>query len=541
MVGVLTAIPTGLFNVAAVPPAAAREVNERGASARGGPPLSPAEQATAAWLERHRHHPPQLRSFLLQFPKGADLHSHLSGAVYAEHYLEWGAEEGWCIDRSSLQALAPEECRPGKGQVRMTELTEQPDLYSQVVNRWSLRHLPFAGRPGHDQFFEAFEFFGPISGAPSMKGRMVAEVARRAADQRIHYLELMLTTQGDALGELAKRLSGAASEDLAASYARLLQLGLPDLVLAGGREIDAIEAQRHLALGCPAPATNQPSELADSGDRGCRVTVRYLQQTNRTKSPERVFTQLAFAFTLASSHPDVVGINLVAPEDHPIALRDYRRQMEMVGFLRRRFPDVKVALHAGELTLGLVPPEALRFHIIEAVDVAGAHRIGHGVDLAHERDSLDLLERMRQRDVLVEICLTSNETILNVEGPDHPFDLYRQAAIPLTLASDDEGIARIDLSHEYQLATERYPLSYGALKQLARNSLTYSFLPGESLWLRPGSQGLRPSCSSQRPGVDSPAGPCASLLAGSEKARQQWRLEVDFDRFEREFTAHTLN
>ena len=52
----------------------------------------------------------------------------------------------------------------------------------------------------------------------------------------------------------------------------------------------------------------------------------------------------------------------------------------------------------------------------------------------------------------------------------------------MTLASDDEGISRIDLSNEYLLAVLRYKLSYRDLKTLARNSLEYSFLPGQSLW-----------------------------------------------------------
>ena len=64
----------------------------------------------------------------------------------------------------------------------------------------------------------------------------------------------------------------------------------------------------------------------------------------------------------------------------------------MIGFLAK---DVPVALHAGELWIGLVPPDDLTFHIREAVEVAGARRIGHGVALAYERRSEQLLDEMR--------------------------------------------------------------------------------------------------------------------------------------------------
>jgi len=88
---------------------------------------------------------------------------------------------------------------------------------------------------------------------------------------------------------------------------------------------------------------------------------------------------------------------------------------------------------------------------------------------------------MKDRAVLVEICLTSNDVILNVKGADHPLPDYLKAGVPVTLASDDEGVARIDLSSDYLRAARDYGLTYPDLKRLARNSLEYGFLLGESL------------------------------------------------------------
>jgi len=112
--------------------------------------------------------------------------------------------------------------------------------------------------------------------------------------------------------------------------------------------------------------------------------------------PEQVFAQCLFVFELARHDRRVVGINLVAPEDDPSSLRDYTLHMRMLQYLSTLYPEVKIALHAGELTLGLVPPNELRFHIRQAVEIGKASRIGHGVDIMEEDDAPDLLNEMAQ-------------------------------------------------------------------------------------------------------------------------------------------------
>ena len=66
-----------------------------------------ASDAAAARLEEIRHNPAQLRQFLYQFPKGGDLHNHLDGAIYAESYIAWAAEDGKCIDLSGYIIVPP--------------------------------------------------------------------------------------------------------------------------------------------------------------------------------------------------------------------------------------------------------------------------------------------------------------------------------------------------------------------------------------------------------------------------------------------------
>jgi adenosine deaminase len=60
--------------------------------------------------------------------------------------------------------------------------------------------------------------------------------------------------------------------------------------------------------------------------------------------------------------------------------------MRVVRYLRAVHPRAHVSLHAGELTASLAGPGALRSHVRDAVTVASAERVGHGVDITGEDD-----------------------------------------------------------------------------------------------------------------------------------------------------------
>jgi len=245
-----------------------------------------------------------------------------------------------------------------------------------------------------------------------------------------------------------------------------------------------------------------------------------------------VFAQSQFGYALVGADPRFVGVNLVAPEDDPVTLRDYDKQMRLLGYLGKRAPAVPLSLHAGEVTLGLVPTADLHFHIREAVEVAGARRIGHGVDVKYETDADGLLREMAAKKVLVEINLTSNDVILGVSGADHPFQTYRAAGVPLALSTDDEGVSRIDLTHEFERAVRTYPLSYADLKIMARNSLDYSFAGGETLWASNAPYRVAAVCVGVKLGEGAPPARCKALLEHSERARLEWALERSFAAFE---------
>lgn len=477
----------------------------------------------ARYYDAVRRQPALLTAFLRRMPKGGDLHNHLSGAIYAESFITWAVADGLCVERVSVTLLPP-PCAPAKGVPALADILADGDFRATLIRAFSMHDFVPGRESGHDHFFASFGKFGAATSRRA--GDMLAEAATRAAADRVSYLELM-----ESPGMSAARQLGAKHgwrDDLDGLRAELMQDGMAQIVAAARRDIDAGETRMRALLGCAGAAPHP----------GCRVTVRYLAQVIRTFPPAQVFAQSVLAFELARSDPRVVGLNFVAPEDDPVTLRDYDTQMRILGFLSARFPTVKLTLHAGELTLGLVPPEELRSHIRGAVEIAGARRIGHGVDIMYEDDPIGLLREMAARRILVEINLTSNDQILGVSGKAHPFETYRRFGVPVTLSTDDEGVSRIDLTHEYQRAAQTYDLSYDDLKTLARNSVEYAFLPGDSLW-----RATRPftpvdACAALPLGAAAPAPDCAAFLAASERARQQWRLEAGLAAFEsRRWTA----
>ena len=481
------------------------------------PTVGSAEQKTARFLESIREQPGLLYAHLRQMPKGGDLHSHLSGAVYAESMIRWAAGDGLCIDQQSLQALDP-PCDAPAGRPEAKQAFRDDMLYRRTIDAWSMRNWRNSGQSGHDHFFDTFEKFDKAT--DNHYGEMLAEVASRAAAGRVSYLELMITPEGDALTRLATRTGW--SDDLDRLRSQLQTQGLPDILRAIAKQVDQAEIVMQDQLHCG-------KEEADSG---CGVAIRFLYQVLRGLPREMVFAQMLAGFELAATDSRFVGLNLVMPEDSFVPMADYYLHMRMLEYLHRLFPQVKLTLHGGELAPGLVPPEGLRFHIRDAVRLAHAKRIGHGVDIMQEDDCWPLLREMARTGVLVEILLTSNDLILGVKGKEHPLNTYIRYGVPVALATDDEGVSRSEMTQEFKRAVEDQGLGYLQLKDMSRNSLEYSFVEGRTLWQDRTYARMVTACAKDKPAAKLISDLCRGFLAKNSKARMQWQLEKDFVEFE---------
>jgi hypothetical protein len=415
--------------------------------------------ATARRLTAIRQQPLLLEAFLREMPKGGDLHNHLSGSIYAESFIRWAAEDGQCLTTATFTIVA-EPCDAAASRPSVTAVLQDSALYNATIDAWSMRNWP-VDRNGHDHFFAAFLKF---NGATVTRlGDMLAEITARAASENVSYVELMLTPDGGVATRLGREAGW--TPDFAQMRSRLLAAGWGDVLTQTKQRLDAAEARRNELLRC---GTASP-------DAGCRVTVRYISQVLRAFPPEQVFAQMLAGFELAMAEPRVVGINLVQPEDDPVAVRDFSLQVSMLDFLHGLYPAVHIALHAGELVHGLVPPETLRFHVRDSIRRGHASRIGHGTALMHEDDPVALLRELAAKRILVEVALTSADLILDVKGAAHPLDLFLQNGVPVALATDDLGVSRSSHTREWVKAVLEHTLDYPTMKHMVRNSIEYAF------------------------------------------------------------------
>jgi adenosine deaminase len=505
------------------------------------------EQKAARAFEAARKSPLALHAFLEKMPKGADLHMHLSGAIYAETFIKDAAADLLCVNLAKLKVEKnigtskglPAQAVCADGSVPAASALKDQSLYDALVDAFSMRSfVPVSGRNGHDQFFDSFGHFGGVE--KTHRGEWLDEVATRAAAQNEQYLEIMETPTFSGAAKLGYQIgwpqtpasarvsaeddvTGTTPAELSKLRDQLLAGGLRDEIATDRREYANALADRNQIEHCVQPDAKP----------ACSIQIRFLYQILRAYPPQQVFAQTLLGFEVASIDPNVVGLNFVQPEDDYMAMSEYHRQMLMLDYLHSVYPKVHISLHAGEVAPGLVTPEGLRFHIREAIDLGHAERIGHGVDVMYEDDPHALLKEMADRHIMAEINLTSNDVILGVKAPFHPLPSYREAHVPVALSTDDEGVSRIDLTNEYTRAAIEFGLTYPELKDMARTGLEHSFLAGDSLWLnRDSFNTVVAACAGQPVGAEDPKEKCTAFLKTSDKAAQQWQLEHRFKVFE---------
>ncbi|MFQ3173344.1 MAG: hypothetical protein ACI8W0_000434 [Flavobacterium sp.] len=432
-------------------------------------------QTANTYFEKIRNNEAELTAFFSQMPKGGDLHHHYSGSIYAEPILEDAINEDFYLNTATMQVLKE---KPSNGNWELFSTLKskgQLALYEQkIMGKWSVKDYNNVDYPSDKLFFESFDKFSPA--LVGHFGEGLLELKNRAIKENVSYIETQFSTipcdikidnqkgYNKKLRQLAvKKDENGINQLLDSIYATLIRKGAPSYAEDFNTNF---VARLHNDL-----------KIDDA-----RFTMRYQNFVLRFMEPVDLFKNLIVAFISADSSPLMAGVNIVSPEDGETSMKDYWLQMVMFKYCHSRYPTVKYSMHAGELTLGLVQPEDLTWHIREAVYTAGAYRIGHGVDLAYEENPYELLRYMAKNSIAIEINLVSNEFILKVKEGRHPFSLYKSFGVPIVISTDDAGILRTNMTEQYVLLATRYKnVSYANIKQYVYNSIYYSFIKDESL------------------------------------------------------------
>ena len=198
----------------------------------------------------------------------------------------------------------------------------------------------------------------------------------------------------------------------------------------------------------------------ERGEKDFGVSLLWIFDAVRQFGPEAA--QRVFELAAKYRERNVVGIGIGGDEVKapPELFREQYAYAATQG--------LRLTCHAGESA----GPES----IWGALNL-GAERIGHGLTAAQDPE---LIEELAQRQIPVEICLTSNlKTGCCLDLHDHPVRKYFDQGLMITLNTDDPAMFGTTLNREYELAQSEFGFTDEHLRELARNSFEASFLPAE--------------------------------------------------------------
>jgi len=198
----------------------------------------------------------------------------------------------------------------------------------------------------------------------------------------------------------------------------------------------------------------------ERGEKDFGISLLWIFDAVRQFGAEAARSVFELAVRYRDRHVVGVGIGGDELKAPPELFRDVYGYAESNG--------LRLTAHAGE-TAG---PDsiwgALNLH---------AERLGHGLTASQDPE---LVEELAQRQIPVEICITSNlRTGACPSLADHPARNYFDQGVMITLNSDDPAMFGTSLLREYQLAQDSFGFTDEHLRELARNSFEASFLPAE--------------------------------------------------------------
>lgn len=474
------------------------------------------ELQTEAIFKGIRHRP-DLIEFLNRIPK-IELHAHLTGSIYGEQLWELAIKHNLFFD--------PETALFHKTATSTTIPAVDLNARENAERRstWHTKFLEHTCMKGQKELNGNKHFFRCCTWGESVTKHVPLEellciFVKNALAQNICYAEVMIDFPFTA--KLPKTFANIYQPNLQGFTEALAFLRETGCLSAYAEEHSKALFASEQEVARTLSSSNVPSERAEMP-----VEVKYQVEVMRDLPNDQFFAVIAAAMTLTDSNPAVVGINLVGPEDHSDSIRNFSEQMQILKFLHKEFGGrPNISLHAGELPIEGSIPGIMSNRIKDSIEIGQAKRIGHGVSLVHEKSPSGTLAIIREKNVCIEICMSSNEHILGLTASKHPIQQYLEMGVPVTLNTDDEGINRSNLTHEFALAVESYKLPYSQAKQFVIAAAEHAFVPGESV----SSDSLKHILHEEHISTSQPRGKQEVL---SPKVKLQLKVARAFAKFE---------
>jgi len=170
-------------------------------------------------------------------------------------------------------------------------------------------------------------------------------------------------------------------------------------------------------------------------------------------------------------HRGVCGIDLAGTEKNALELRPELVPQYEDLFERARQAGLKTTIHTGE-TKGTGAEG-----VVAVVERLKPHRIGHGIRAAYDPAAMKLL---KERDVILELCPTSNLQTRAVEGIkelEHIVRTLWDNGVKFTINTDGPYLLDTDMGREVQLLEKNGILTAEQIDQTIAWARQYSFIP----------------------------------------------------------------
>ena len=405
---------------------------------------NPADISSLFETIKRKASPEQLYKFLYLMPKGGDIHHHLGGGflpsmwyAIATNPKRNGGQRFFTRYRITTMKMHPLLNNPGESYI----------FQWQTINEKTYNSLGA-------EFKTDFKLLSDLNDQQRLAW-MSSVVLDKKGEGRDEFFEYTWSRLGDLLSSIHV----------------LTELFVENMKLFSAEGVRYLEIQRRLnsykdERGEIIPAEQSDAywkwRLAQEDAIDTGVTVRWQGVALRFASDAE--QQIRDYYKHIDANRDVwVGINMAGREDdnrgYPARFKDVFDEM------LRKYPGIGISIHAGEAE----KPDS---YIRDTLRL-GATRIGHGINLLSDEDTL---LRMRDSQFFVEINLISNELLEYVPNLDlHPFPIYLRQGIACCLNTDDRGMWDSNFTDEVFVAVQRFNLSWTEIQKTAYNSYEFSF------------------------------------------------------------------
>ena len=165
----------------------------------------------------------------------------------------------------------------------------------------------------------------------------------------------------------------------------------------------------------------------------------------------------------------VVAVDLCGPENENFS-EEYKNAINLA-----RSYGYRVTIHAGEAASGK--------NVVEAINLLGAERIGHGINI---KDMKEAYELVKNKKITLEMCPTSNIHTKAIDSmKQYPFYSFYKDGISVTLNTDNRTVSNIDLTNEINLIKDNFNMTIDEYKDIYLNTVESTFADEKTKdWLR---------------------------------------------------------